>query len=57
MVVEDQTKEEINNQIEQELTNTKFNIEEQASRWSRRKYEEKKRADMKKWRIGEFNKI
>ena len=55
--MEEQEEKEIEKQMEQELASTKKNIEEQASSWSSGKYKEKRRADMMKWKIGQFSNI
>ena len=57
LVVEEQEEKEMEKQMEQELASTKKNIEEQASSWSSEKYKEKRRADMMKWKIGQFSNI
>ena len=54
LVVEEIEEEELKKQEEQELEMTMKNIEEQAKVWSNKKYNEKREADLRKWRIGEY---
>ena len=52
--MEEIEEEELKKQEEQELEMTMKNIEEQAKVWSNKKYNEKREADLRRWRIGEY---